>query len=119
MKTLMTEMDCKREIAVIKPEGRLDAFQAPDLAEALAEKEEAGVHYIVVNMANVDFVDSIALSTLVQGLKHALQVGGELYLCNVQQPVRIIFELTRLDRVFLIFDSEAAAVETLMSGSDQ
>lgn len=119
METLMTEMDCKLEIAVIKPEGRSDAFQAPDLADALAEKEHAGVRYIVVNMANVDFVDSMALSTLVQGLKHALQVGGELYLCNVQQPVRIIFELTRLDKVFLIFDSEADAVNALINGSDQ
>ena len=119
METLMTEMDSKVEVAVIKPEGRLDAFQAPDLADVLAEKEQAGVKYIVVNMVNVDFVDSIALSTLVQGLKHVLQVGGELYLCNVQQSVRIIFELTRLDKVFLIFDSEAAAVDALTSGSDQ
>lgn len=101
------------EVAVIRPDGRLDAFQAPVLAESLAEKEREGIHYIVVNMAHVDFVDSMALSTLVQGLKHALQSGGDLYLCNVQQPVQIIFELTRLDKVFRIFDSEECAVDAV------
>jgi anti-sigma B factor antagonist len=113
METLVAEMNKSGSVAIIRPQGRLDAFQAPALSEAMAERERALVHYIVINLANVDFIDSIALSILVQGLKHALQVGGELYLCNIQQPVQIIFELTRLDKVFRIFDSEQAAVNAL------
>ncbi len=117
MKTLVAEMNRDLELAIIRPDGRLDAFQAPTLSGALAEHERANVRHIIVNMADVDFIDSVALSTLVQGLKHALQEGGDLYLCNVQQPVQIIFELTRLDKVFRIFDSEEAAVDALSVGA--
>jgi anti-sigma B factor antagonist len=113
METLTVNMKCKDEVAVMRPSGRLDAFQAPILAEAMAERERAQVYQIVVNLENVDFLDSIALSTLVQGLKHALQSGGDLYLCCVQQPVQIIFELTRLDKVFRIFDTEENAVNAI------
>ena len=113
METLAVNMKCKDKVAVMKPSGRLDAFQAPLLAEAMAERERAHVHYIIVNLEHVDFMDSIALSTLVQGLKHALQAGGDLYLCRVQQPVQIIFELTRLDKVFQIFDTEENAVNAI------
>ena len=97
----------------MRPSGRLDAFQAPMLAEAMTEQELAHVHHIIINLEHVDFMDSIALSTLVQGLKHALQSGGDLYLCSVQQPVQIIFELTRLDKVFQIFDTEENAVNAI------
>ena len=113
MKTLSVDMKRNGEVAVIRPNGRLDAFEAPMVAEALAELEQAHVHYMVINLAHVDFMDSIALSTLVQGIKHALQSGGDLYLCSVQQPVQIIFELTRLDKVFRIFDTEENAVNAI------
>ena len=43
MKALVAEMDRNLEVSVIRPEGRLDAFQAPVLSEALAEKERAHV----------------------------------------------------------------------------
>ena len=113
MELLTVNVKLNDEVAVVRPKGRLDAFQAPMLAEAMAEHERAHLHHIIINLEDVDFMDSIALSTLVQGLKHALQAGGDLYLCCVQQPVQIIFELTRLDKVFQIFDTEANAVNAI------
>ena len=65
---------------------------------------------IVVNLASAHFVDSTALATLVQGMKHARQKNGDLYLAGLQQPVRIIFELTRLDKAFRIFAEADEAV---------
>lgn len=64
----------------------------------------------MVNLEQVNFVDSTALATLVQGMKRARQQGGDLYLAHLQPPVRMIFELTRLDKAFAIYASEEEAV---------
>ena len=63
-----------------------------------------------MNLENVVFVDSTALATLVQAMKRCRQLDGDLRLSNLKQPVRMIFELTRLDRAFEIFNLEEEAV---------
>lgn len=61
-------------------------------------------------MTSVSFVDSTALAALVQGMKHSRQQGGDLRLCGLGQSVRIIFELTRLDRAFEIYAKPKEAI---------
>jgi anti-sigma B factor antagonist len=50
------------------------------------------------------------MATLVQGMKRCREKEGDLRLSELQQPVRMIFELTRLDRAFEIFNSERDAI---------
>src|SRR5438046_2874045 len=66
------------------------------LDEATAQRPA----FVVVDLADVRFLDSTALSTLVYAMKRARALGGDVRLCGLQQPVRMIFEMTRLDRVF-------------------
>jgi anti-sigma B factor antagonist len=113
MEVLVAESVSDAEVAVIRPVGRLDAFQSPALSHRLDEQASKGVHTILIDLEKVEFVDSIALSTLVRALKHALQAGGELALCSVQQPVQVIFELTRLDKAFHLYSTEQAALDAL------
>ncbi len=101
------------EIAVLEPVGRFDAHNAPAVAEALTEARNSAIKNAVVNLGQVNFMDSTALATLVQGMKHCRQVTGDLHLCCLQQPVRIIFELTRLDKAFDIYATEAEALHAL------
>ena len=68
---------------------------------------------IVVSLAEVNFIDSSGLACLVQGMKHCRSAGGDLYLCELRQPVRGIFELTRLDRAFVVLGSESEAAAAL------
>lgn len=67
----------------------------------------------VIDLASVDFMDCSGLVALVTGLKAARQSGCRLVLCNVQAPVRIVFELTQLDEVFEIFESYDAVLTTV------
>lgn len=101
------------KIAVIEPVGRFDAHNAPGVAEALADAQNAGLKDAVLNLGQVTFMDSTALATLVQGMKRCRQAGGDLHLCCLQQPIRIIFELTRLDKAFEIYDTESEALHAL------
>ncbi|MFT7586943.1 MAG: anti-sigma B factor antagonist, partial [Cellvibrionaceae bacterium] len=76
------------------------------LEEAITNRRPPNV---IVNLENVVFVDSTALATLVQAMKRCRQLDGDLRLSNLKQPVRMIFELTRLDRAFEIFNLEEEA----------
>lgn len=99
------------EIVVLELTGRFDKFTAPAVAEWLAQTTVATPSQIVVEMSDVPFVDSIALATLVQGLKRSRLNGGELFLCGLQRPVLMIFELTRLDKAFNIFVDREHAIQ--------
>jgi anti-sigma B factor antagonist len=70
----------------------------------------AGKSKVVVNLTGVTFVDSTALSMLVQGMKRCREQHGDLILCGMQQRVRMIFELTRLDRAFEVVADEEGAL---------
>jgi anti-sigma B factor antagonist len=96
-------------INVIQLSGRFDAHEVAPIAAWLKEQVDAGKNQLVVNLTGVNFVDSTALSTLVQGLKHCREKNGDLRLCCLQQSVRVIFELTRLDKAFAIFATEGEA----------
>jgi anti-sigma B factor antagonist len=93
------EVDTRTEdgLAVITPRGELDVAGAPALEAALTEaSEHAGILGIVVDLSQLDFMDSSGLRAVVladrsvreHGLRFALVRGGE--------PVHRVFELTRM-----------------------
>lgn len=109
----MTNSDQIDNYAVYSPVGRFDAHGAGPAKEWLRQQQESGVSNIIVNLQEVHFVDSAALAVLVSGMKACRVSGGDLVLCSLQQPVTIIFELTKLDRAFEIYMSVPEAVQAL------
>lgn len=99
----------KQNAAILYLKGRFDAHEVAPVREWFKDLGEANYKHWVVNLADVNFIDSSALSTLVQGLKLSREKGCELVLCELQPAVRIIFELTRLDKAFLIVTTEQEA----------
>src|SRR5215216_1140963 len=91
------------QIAILELAGRFDANTATPVKQQLDRASEGG--RVIVNLAGVHFVDSAELAALIGALKRCRQIGGDLHLTNLQQPVRIIFELTKLLRAFETFDS--------------
>jgi len=102
-------------IIVLELSGRFDAHEKPKIAAHLEEAASQPGVQVLVNMSGVNFIDSTGLSSLVQGMKHCRQQNGNLSLCALQQPVRIIFELTRLDRAFDIYKTEEEALFAIAS----
>lgn len=97
----------KYQLIVLKPEGHLDLEGGKTLEKQLAGLIPQRQDLWVIDLAKVDFIDSAGLVALVTGLKAARKSGCRLVLCNVQAPVRLIFELTQLDSVFEMFESYA------------
>jgi anti-sigma B factor antagonist len=98
-------------VALLRLGGRFDAHQAPQIGAWLHAASTRTPARVVINLEGVHFLDSTALGTLVKAMKRCRQQGGDLRICGLQQPVRIIFELTRLDRALALYDSEVEAMQ--------
>jgi len=101
----------KINVNIVTLSGRLDSYTIAHTRALLEEALKNTPPQIVVNMQEVSFADSTALSALVMALKRSREANGDLRLCCLQQPVRMIFELTRLDKVFEIYSTEKEAVQ--------
>lgn len=101
------------DVDVLELDGRFDAYEVPAVVSWF--DAHPSIKKVVINLNGVGFIDSSGLSTLVKGLKRCRQNNGDLYLCNPQQAVSIIFELTRFDKAFTIFTDEQAAIEAFAS----
>jgi anti-sigma B factor antagonist len=100
------------DLTVVAPEGRCDRRTAPALADWLEGASRSGASRIIVDMSKVTFMDSTGLATLIRFMKQCRAAGGDLCLAHLQQPVRIIFELTRLDSAFMIYPTVETAVDS-------
>lgn len=101
------------QMIVLQPQGSLDLQGGTLLKEQLASLMPQPHDLWVIDLAQVDTVNSSGLVALVTWLSAARQSGCRLLLCNLQASVRIVFELTQLDEVFEIFESYDAAMTTI------
>jgi anti-sigma B factor antagonist len=97
-------------VQIVSLSGRLDSYTISESRKLLEAALKLTPPNIVVDMQEVSFADSTALSALVTALKRSRELNGDLRLCCLRQPVRMIFELTRLDKVFEIYSTEQEAV---------
>jgi anti-anti-sigma factor len=98
------------DATVLKCDGRLTMAAAPALRSAIDEAVTAGRVRLVVDLAGTSFVDSSGLGALVAGLKRTRQAGGDLRIASAQEQVRMVLNLTNLDRILQPFDTVADAV---------
>lgn len=90
-------------VTVLAPSGRLDVVGAPALKEAVSEAMKNGQPKLVIDLEGVTFVDSSGLGSVVSALKQVRSSKGDLRLAAPNQQVRVVLELTTLDRVFPYF----------------
>ena len=64
---------------------------------------------IIVDLSDVSYIDSAGLAALIQAMQKVEGYGGKFMLAGLQETVRSIFEISRLDQVFQIFpDADSA-----------
>jgi anti-sigma B factor antagonist len=95
---------------IVSVGGEIDVYTAPKLREQLVDLVNAGQYHLVVDMEDVEFLDSTGLGVLVGGLKRVRAHEGSLRLVCTQERILKIFRITGLTKVFPIHDSVADAV---------
>ena len=108
---LKTEQSGSVTILTVREE-RLDAHNSEELKAAMIGLFESGTKNLLVDLKEVRFIDSSGLGVLVSGFKNASTRQGSIKLCSLQSQVRSMFELTRLHRVFDIYQTVDEALES-------
>jgi len=104
-------------IAVLDLKGRLTAgVYSETLRDTISCLSQGGKNNLILNMSQVDFVDSSGLGTLVLCFTTLQQQGGALKLANLSRRQLELMVLTKLTTVFEIFDSEQDAVNSFFPG---
>ena len=92
----------------LQPSGHINAANAAQFQQQLTTAVNTGTSAILVDMVKVESLDSAGLMALVSALSLAQSQNKQFSLCGVSPSIRIIFELTQLDRVFEIVENRDA-----------
>ena len=102
-------------IKVVTPAGRIDHASADDFQAALephvaACRESAPA--LVIDMSNVDYISSVGLRVLMVAAKQVKSQNGCIVVAALSPLVKEVFEISRFNLVFDLFDSVEAAART-------
>jgi anti-sigma B factor antagonist len=98
---------------VLPLEGEIDLHVSPPVESSLASMIAKRPQHVVVDLSGVTFIDSSGLAVLIHAMQDVNEYGGKLTLSGINENVRVIFEMARLDQFFLIEprDDELLAVD--------
>ena len=98
---------------VLPLEGEIDLHISPNVTASLSMMIEKKPKQLIVDLSRVTYIDSSGLAALIEGMQNTEEYGGKFALAGLQETIRTIFEIARLDQVFQIFpDVDAALAAT-------
>jgi anti-sigma B factor antagonist len=95
---------------VLPLEGEIDLHVSPTVTASLNLMIEKKPKQLVVDLSRVTYIDSAGLAAFIEGMQKVEAYGGKFALASLQETVRSIFEISRLDQVFRIFPDVDAAL---------
>ncbi len=99
---------------IISLEGELiEKNQAADLMHKVDALLETDKNKIAINMANLKYMNSSGLNTLIQLLTKARNKGGDTVIYNMNKKINELLIVTKLNTLFKVVDSEAEAIKIL------
>lgn len=99
------------EVTLIEVEGQLIVGNRQELKQQVLEQLEGGDRKFVIDFAETGYIDSSGLGVLVSLSKKIREQGGELRLSSLNEDLRTLFELTKLDTLFRIADDKDEALD--------
>ena len=110
LKITSTEVD---GVSLVALSGRIVLGEESNaLREKLKGLLAAGKHKIVLNMAEIEYIDSSGLGALVAAHLSAKNAGASIRLCNLGNKFHEVLQLTKLLTIFDVYDTEATAVSS-------
>lgn len=98
-------------VTMVTVEGQLIVANRHELKQIVQDALDQGARHFVIDFTPTAYIDSSGLGALVSMSKRVRQAGGDLRLAGLNEDLRSLFELTKLDTLFAIFATpgEAAA----------
>ncbi len=99
------------EVTVLAFEGKLDTQTSPDAQQQLTRLIEEGGKKFLVNFEKLDYISSAGLRVLLAAAKQLKGIDGELRICNLNEVVREVFDISGFTTIFKVFGSESEALD--------
>ena len=100
------------DVVVCRPDASsLTANNAPDLKKEFLRLFMEESSKVVLDLSNVNYIDSTGLGAILFGMRNAKNYGGKIRICNPQEKVQKLIDIAQLGRVWPIHHSVAEAVE--------
>lgn len=103
----------KEDIHVFELAGELDFHNSPKLRQELLKSIEKQTKKILVNLKKVSYIDSSGLATFVEVLQKSKKGNARMVLAELEARVRSVFEIAKLDEIFLFASSEEEGMNLL------
>jgi anti-sigma B factor antagonist len=116
-RSVNVQVDQKSKYAVITASGEVDLYSSPQLRNRIMELLGKKTAVIIIDLTQVSYMDSSGVATLVEGLQKSESYNGDFILCGLNSMVSEVFELTRLNTVFKIFDDLESAKQAALKKS--
>ena len=95
---------------VLAIEGDIDLHVSPAVTESLNAMIKKKPERIVIDLSRATYIDSAGVAALILARQEVKAYGGRFFLSGVQETIRSILEISRLDRIFWIFPDVDAAL---------
>ena len=96
---------------ILDVSGNIDMSNSPEVRTALLrEIREKSVSRVVLNLTAVGYIDSSGVASLVEGLKASRESGSRFVLFGLSDSAREVLKISRLLKLFEIYDDEAQAI---------
>lgn len=99
---------------VVRPIGELDAYTVPSFRESLTSHTDAP--RLLIDLSEVPFMDSAGLGALIGGIRKVREAGGEVTVACGRPALTRLLHTTGFDRIVVVADTPAAALEALLDG---
>lgn len=106
------EVGKQGDVTVLNVEGQLIVGNRQELKQKVLEELEDGERKFLIDFDRTGYIDSSGLGVLVSLSKKIREQGGELRLANLNDDLRTLFELTKLDTLFQISSSRDEALSS-------
>ena len=98
---------------IVRIGGDVDLYSSPEVRNTILDLTGKKQKNILVDLHQVNYMDSSGVATLVEGLQQVNRYKGKLILFGLDAAVKEVFELSRLDKIFEIYPDEKTALENL------
>lgn len=98
-------------VVLVEVDGELIVGNREELKQSVLERVESGDRKFVVDFQESSYIDSSGLGALVSLSRKIREAGGELRLAGLNEDLRTLFELTKLDTLFQISESRELALD--------
>ncbi|MCW5313172.1 MAG: STAS domain-containing protein [Nostoc sp.] len=90
-------------VKILELSGILDGIRGNELRREVSDALANGTEILLIDMKGVNFIDSSGLGALVSAMQMTRNANAKLFVCSISAQVRMLFELTKMDRIFQTF----------------